>query len=47
MNALKRETKRLEDMTDKCLKYGAEFDRAIISAGYREFSAPDVVATTE
>jgi len=34
-------------MTDRFLKYGAEFERAIMRAGYSEFSAPDVVATME
>ena len=47
MKATNRETRRLEDIIGKCLKYGAEFERAMISAGYRELSCPDVVATTE
>jgi hypothetical protein len=34
-------------ITDRFLKYGAEFDKAIMRAGYSELSAPAVVATME
>ena len=33
VNELNNETKRFDEVTDKCLKYGAEFDNAMISAG--------------
>lgn len=43
-NELKSWSKRVAELTFKDLKYGAEFDRAMISAGYIEFREPDVVA---
>jgi hypothetical protein len=43
-NELKSWSKRVEELAFKDLKYGAELDRAMISAGYIEFMEPDVVA---
>ena len=39
--------RRADVLTLRFLKYGAELERAIMRAGYREFSEPDVVATME
>ena len=36
---------RVDAVTLRFLKYGAELESAMIRAGYKEFSAPDVVAT--
>jgi hypothetical protein len=36
---------RAEAVTVRFLKYGAEFESAITSAGYSEFRVPEVVAT--
>ena len=44
-NDVKSCNSRVAELTVKSLKYGAEFDSAMISAGYIEFNAPDVVAT--
>jgi hypothetical protein len=43
-NELKSWSRRVAELTFKDLKYGAELDRAMISAGYMEFREPDVVA---
>jgi hypothetical protein len=43
-NELKSWSKRVAELTFKDLKYGAELERAMISAGYIEFMEPDVVA---
>jgi len=43
-NDLKSWSKRVAELTFRDLKYGAELDRAITSAGYIEFIGPDVVA---
>lgn len=43
-NELKSWSKRVAELTFKDLKYGAELERAMISAGYIEFIEPDVVA---
>jgi hypothetical protein len=43
-NELKSWSKRVAELAFKDLKYGAELDRAMISAGYIEFIEPDVVA---
>lgn len=40
-------TNRVEDVTLRFLKYGAQFESAIIRPGYSELSCPDVVATME
>lgn len=43
-NAVKSCMRRAAELILKFLKYGAAFDNAIISAGYSEFNAPEVVA---
>ena len=46
-NAVTNCTSRVDAGTLKFLKYGAQFESAMIRAGYRELSVPDVVATIE
>jgi hypothetical protein len=43
-NELNSWSRRVEELTLKDLKYGAELESAIMSAGYIEFREPDVVA---
>lgn len=38
---------RADEITERFLKYGAAFERAMMRAGYNELSAPDVVAIIE
>ena len=45
VNEPNSEINLLAETTERCLKCGEEFDSAIIKAGYRELSCPDVVAT--
>lgn len=45
--ALNSWSNRVDEVKLRCLKYGAELDRAMIRAGYSEVSAPEVVATIE
>jgi hypothetical protein len=40
-------TSRAEAVTPILTKYGAQFVRAMMRAGYMEFSWPEVVATIE
>ena len=43
-NEVKSWSNRVAELTFKDLKYGAELERAMMSAGYIEFREPDVVA---
>lgn len=45
-NELKSWSKRVAELTFKDLKYGAELERAMTSAGYIEFREPEVVVIT-
>jgi hypothetical protein len=46
-NEVKSCRSRADADTPICLKYGARFDRAIMSAGYKKVRLPEVVATIE